>query len=887
MIKVMTKWIWVLGFLPVLVFAIVDGSQWVYLGVTPAGSGNGYAGVTSDERSSYLFLNPAAPANVQRLNLSLQVGISPWQSLVNGSFSMPIPTGVLSVGGKLLNGPESFGGVNGFFVGFSKQIDRYLSFGFDGYMLVHGAGSNQMDIAFGGDIGAILRLRKSFAPFDKGIGFKDNTLGLTLKGLGKPAAVLSNTPLPGIGTRAGLSGIWLDYGWIKGLAGVEANIDVWPFNVYGIGYTTFSIVDHLFLRGGLVLGNNGLGWFGNGVQPYTLGVSFAYKVNEVPFEVFYSYNPVMLGGTSSAMHMGGIQVAFGYIDEKPPVVDFKVASTDLVDGVCYFSPNYDGARDVVEFPVAIKDESLVQRWEVKIYNENNEIVRIFKSEEERDIGLDFVRFWKKLWAKKSAVPVPEKIVWDGTTDKGTLAPEGKYFVVMTAWDEVNNQGTSQTNVLVLDVTAPSGSLALYDRIFSPDGDGKKDTLRIDQQVSGMDSWKAEIRNQKGEVVLSWDWKTNVSPSLLWDGLDAKGQLLPDGSYDYLLYGEDRAGNKTVLSAKGIILTTQKQSLFVNVDKQAFSVAKNQVVNFQPVVSEQQGIEKWTASVINKLGEEIMRWEGSGPVPSSFVWDGNDKQKKIVPDGNYTFQLKLVYESGQTPVAQLSVVVDSTPPVVNFEFDPPLFSPDNDGENDTLYIHLLTDDPQNVKRWEMVILDPDKKPFKVFRGEGNPAPTIRWDGRSDNGELVESAQDYIVKMTVEDSLGNTLITNVGVIPVDILVEQTELGLRIRINSIEFEFGKATLKSAKMPILDRLAQILKKYSAYEIEVHGHTDNIGSEQRNLELSLQRAMAVKDYLVKKGIPARRMTTKGFGFQYPIADNGTEEGRRKNRRVEFILIKK
>jgi|YNPMSStandDraft_2_1061718.scaffolds.fasta_scaffold00062_37 outer membrane protein OmpA-like peptidoglycan-associated protein/flagellar hook assembly protein FlgD len=881
------QWLFVLV-VPALVFGIVDGSQWVYLGVTPAGSGNAYAGATSDDRSSYLFLNPAAAAKVQRLNASVQLGFSPWQSVVNGGFSIPIPTGVLSVGGKLLNGPQSLGGVNGFFVGFSKEIDSRLSFGFDGYMLVHGAGSNQIDVAFGGDIGAVMRLRKSFVPFDKGIGFKDNAVGIVLKGLGKPAEVISNTPVPALGVRGGISGTWMDYGWIKAMAGTEVNLDVWPFQVFGIGYTTFSLVDHLYLRGGLVFGNNGLGWFGNGVGIYTLGASFVYKINEIPFEVFYSYNPVTLGGTSSAMHMGGVQIAFGYIDEKPPVVDFKAKGDQLVDGVYYFSPNYDGTKDVVEFPVNIKDESLIQKWEVVIYNENNEIVRTFRSEEERDVGLDFVRFWKKLWAKKSAVFVPETIVWDGTTDNGKLAGEGRYFAVMKAWDEVKNQGVSRTNEIVLDVSAPTGSLALYDRIFSPDGDGNKDSLSLDQQVSAQDRWRAEIRDANGTVVLSYNWVSNVPSSLTWDGTDASGKLLPDGLYDYILYGEDLAGNKTILTAKGIVLTTQKRSLFVNASVQAFSPSfTNQKVVFQPVVSETTGIEKWTARVVNTLGEEVYRWEGTSTLPTNFVWNGRSTAGKIVPDGSYTFTMTIVYESGHQPQASVPVTVDTTPPSVSFEFDPPLFSPDNDGENDTLYIHLLSDDPQNVKQWEMVILDPDKKPFKVFRGKGNPAPTIRWDGRSDNGELVESAQDYVVRFTAVDGVGNTLTTNVGVIPVDILVEQTELGLRIRINSIEFEFGKASLKSAKMPILDRLAQILKKYSAYEIEVHGHTDNIGSEQRNLELSLQRAEAVKEYLVKKGIPARRMTTKGFGFQYPVADNATEEGRRKNRRVEFILIKK
>jgi outer membrane protein OmpA-like peptidoglycan-associated protein len=74
---------------------------------------------------------------------------------------------------------------------------------------------------------------------------------------------------------------------------------------------------------------------------------------------------------------------------------------------------------------------------------------------------------------------------------------------------------------------------------------------------------------------------------------------------------------------------------------------------------------------------------------------------------------------------------------------------------------------------------------------------------------------------------------------------------------------------------------------IEISGHTDNISSKSFNKELSKKRANSVANYLIKKGIDRKRFTTEGFGYSKPIADNKTEKGRQKNRRVEFKILTK
>ncbi|HMR55803.1 MAG TPA: OmpA family protein, partial [Cyclobacteriaceae bacterium] len=97
----------------------------------------------------------------------------------------------------------------------------------------------------------------------------------------------------------------------------------------------------------------------------------------------------------------------------------------------------------------------------------------------------------------------------------------------------------------------------------------------------------------------------------------------------------------------------------------------------------------------------------------------------------------------------------------------------------------------------------------------------------------------------------------------------------------------LKPQSFPELDRLAQILEENPSIKIELQGHTDNVGNKVALQELSENRVMAVRTYLVNKGVKKDRITGKGFGPNKPIAPNDTEENRQRNRRVEFQITKK
>lgn len=121
-----------------------------------------------------------------------------------------------------------------------------------------------------------------------------------------------------------------------------------------------------------------------------------------------------------------------------------------------------------------------------------------------------------------------------------------------------------------------------------------------------------------------------------------------------------------------------------------------------------------------------------------------------------------------------------------------------------------------------------------------------------------------------------------------VTETDNGQAILVNlpdGVTFDVGSSTLKPEFRATLDKVAESLIQYPNSLIDVYGHTDSTGSDAFNQTLSENRARTVMNYLITKGVPAARIRSQGFGETMPVADNGTPEGRTKNRRVEVKIV--
>ncbi len=120
--------------------------------------------------------------------------------------------------------------------------------------------------------------------------------------------------------------------------------------------------------------------------------------------------------------------------------------------------------------------------------------------------------------------------------------------------------------------------------------------------------------------------------------------------------------------------------------------------------------------------------------------------------------------------------------------------------------------------------------------------------------------------------------------ELQAKQTERGLLVTLGDVLFEFGKSDLTSQAGPRLDKLAQFLTQFPNRKLLIEGYTDSVGTDAVNQTLSQRRAESVQRALVSRGVTPDRITTQGYGKQFPVADNGSPEGRAMNRRVEIVI---
>ena len=126
-----------------------------------------------------------------------------------------------------------------------------------------------------------------------------------------------------------------------------------------------------------------------------------------------------------------------------------------------------------------------------------------------------------------------------------------------------------------------------------------------------------------------------------------------------------------------------------------------------------------------------------------------------------------------------------------------------------------------------------------------------------------------------------------IPQDFFLKKVEVGTKVVLDHVHFETGKAILRPESEDALNQVLRFLENNPSMRLEISGHTDNTGSLRINQKLSRDRAIAVVNYLVGKGIPQEMLESKGYADTQPVAENATSEGRTQNRRVEFKVLSK
>jgi OmpA-OmpF porin, OOP family len=196
---------------------------------------------------------------------------------------------------------------------------------------------------------------------------------------------------------------------------------------------------------------------------------------------------------------------------------------------------------------------------------------------------------------------------------------------------------------------------------------------------------------------------------------------------------------------------------------------------------------------------------------------------------------------------------------------------------------------------IILTDMKMKPLKahqVLFSNSQGQWIVKSDGKGMGKVDLETGLTYNIKIKgLMDTIEYTNLEIPKLNPGEVFDEpltvriQYEPGRKFTLDNVQFETGKAVLQPSSYAELNEIVDYMKMNDRQVIEIAGHTDNVGQDADNLKLSQARAESVRNYLVKKGVVASLIKAKGYGASQPVADNGSEQGRQKNRRTEVRLV--
>ncbi|MAG14207.1 MAG: flagellar motor protein MotB [Spirochaetales bacterium] len=559
----------------------------------------------------------------------------------------------------------------------------------------------------------------------------------------------------------------------------------------------------------------------------------------------------------------------------------EAASVLVSRGFDAFSPNADGSKDFQSFLPQVTKKEGIDRFTLRVFNKNGDLVRSFAGRQN----------------------LADRYFWEGLAENGTRATDGSYYGQLEILYTNGNRPIATTRPFLIDTEFPEVTSKPERMLFSPNGDGKKDTVTFNNSSSVEALWEAHIVNSGGSSVRRLFWKDTVS-SYVWDGSDDAGNRARDGIYYFEISTTDEAGNFKKARSTAVTLDTRITNIFVSTDAERFSPngdGKFEEIAFTTLVNIRKGVSFWQLDVKNRNGATVRRFDGTR-IPEKIIWDGTDNSG-IVEEGEYFAEFQVVYEMGNEPRAATDpFIIDTSGPELDLQLNPMPFSPDADGHEDLLAVAFKITDGSDIKSWGIAILDPKRQLFKEYQGDGMPPATMIWGGFSESLELVLSGEDYPYEIWIQDVLGNTTVAR-GSIPIDILLFRRATDLSITITNLAFEpnssilvseDGTASLKN--IWVLDRIARILRDYADYRVKIEAHTVSLNwndpvlardeYQKELLPLTEARAETVKNQLISRGIDPERISTEGIGGEKPIVPHGDIENRWKNRRVEIILMK-
>ena len=392
------------------------------------------------------------------------------------------------------------------------------------------------------------------------------------------------------------------------------------------------------------------------------------------------------------------------IDVDDFVVDTKAPTAEIITPEDkLFSPNGD---DVAEVFIIQQQGSVEHLWKGEIMDETGAVVKTFTWEDEALADL----------------------LWDGTTDAKTKAPDGMYSYRLASTDLAGNayEGYSLDGI-ELDAATPKIFLHIDNPNFSPNGDGIKDTATITSEIEDADqvaSWSGTFMNDRNTVRISAEGKGMVPAEYTITGFTSEGKPLPEGYYTLSVAVQYVNGYHGVVQER-INIDTTPPSVSATYDAVFSPNGDGQEDTCDVVMKSSEQVE-WTGTLKDENGNVVLK-TNSKMTTSLVRWDGRDSEGNIVPDGTYYASADFTDLAGNSVVSRtLPVRVDNRSTGITLVV-PKGFSPNGDGFDDVLPVAIDAAITDEVSRWVLTVEDANEESLKVYTGQGELPDTVFWDG----------------------------------------------------------------------------------------------------------------------------------------------------------------
>ena len=580
------------------------------------------------------------------------------------------------------------------------------------------------------------------------------------------------------------------------------------------------------------------------------------------------------------------------VDTVAPTVE--LAFKDGGDSV-WFSPK--GERKTTEILVNGAEEAL---WVLQIVDEQDEPVV----------------------TKRLSDSALEEFVWDGCDDNGKFVADGNYAFKVMGEDYAGNK--SEPALLAgirvdnrpTAVTASAGFEG-----FSPNGDGKRDTLDV------------KLDCQLNTDFVSWDWRIEKAEMTEIEAEDSEadaaegpqptmksGDIVKmDGEAETGAAAEetavDGASDETVGAPVAVSGGEEPEPSAVIEEEEEEPVEEAAAAGNGETVDDGGEAASGTPEEVVTAEEEPTAEEaGDGTVsveefnapadpemlPSVITLNGKDENGGVLEDGWYRFVFSVEYKNGNKEEASLPFLIDTVAPTVELKsVANPFVKVEPNSAKGEYFITLDAKDEGMLEGWDMEILDDKDSVLKMFAGEGDPSRLITWNGEV--SDVSEESGVYYIDFTVIDKGGNETVIRRPVV-LDILLIERDGKYYLMVPNIIFGAYQFELDSygeeqyqKNLESIDRVIDIYKRYPTYNLVLEGHALNIYDPQtqaaENLEeekilepLTVNRAGEVQDALIERGFDFEKVIVHTFGGKNPIFSISDENENWKNRRVEYVM---